>query len=137
MRLFAESYIAWRYLIKRRPSHVLPVVTLSAFVLALAVQIALFAFGQVQLGAILTIPTILLFLTSLLLNFFSAFTAVSVIGVLLGVAALTVVLSVTSGFQREFRQKILGVNAHVLVMKYGLMHEYPEITKKVLEHKRV
>jgi lipoprotein-releasing system permease protein len=137
MRLFAESFIAWRYLVKRRSRGTLAAFTLVAFLVAVAVQIALFAGGQVQLGAILTLPTVLLFVTSLLLNFFSAFTAVSVIGVLLGVAALTVVLSVTSGFQREFRQKILGVNAHVLVMKYGLMHEYHEVTKKVLEHKRV
>jgi len=137
MRLFAESFIAWRYLVKRRPRRALALFTIIAGLAAVGVQIALFAGGQVQLGAILTIPTVLLFITSLLLNFFSAFTAVSVIGVLLGVAALTVVLSVTSGFQREFRQKILGVNAHVLVMKYGLMHEYPEVTKKVLEHKRV
>jgi lipoprotein-releasing system permease protein len=137
MRLLAESFIAWRYLIKRRPSRALAIFTTLAFVLALGNQIALFALGQIQLGAIFTIPTVLLFVTSLLLNFFSAFTAVSVIGVMLGVAALTVVLSVTSGFQREFRQKILGVNAHVLVMKYGLMHEYPEVTKKVLEHPRV
>ncbi|MBI4509439.1 MAG: ABC transporter permease [Deltaproteobacteria bacterium] len=48
---------------------------------------------------------------------FSVFTTVSVAGVVLGVAALTVVLSVTSGFQAQFREKVLGVNAHVLVMK--------------------
>jgi lipoprotein-releasing system permease protein len=52
-----------------------------------------------------------------LLRLFSVFTTVSVAGVVLGVAALTVVLSVTSGFQASFRDKVLGVNAHVLVMK--------------------
>jgi lipoprotein-releasing system permease protein len=33
------------------------------------------------------------------------------------VAALTVVLSVTTGFQDQFRDKVLGVNAHVIIMK--------------------
>ncbi len=53
----------------------------------------------------------------LLLMFFSVFTTVSVLGVVLGVAALTVVLSVTTGFQQQFREKVLGVNAHVIIMK--------------------
>jgi lipoprotein-releasing system permease protein len=33
------------------------------------------------------------------------------------VAALTVVLSVTSGFQQEFREKVLGVYAHITITK--------------------
>jgi lipoprotein-releasing system permease protein len=52
-----------------------------------------------------------------LLNVFTVFTSVSVFGVVLGVAALTVVMSVTSGFQGAFRDKVLGVNTHILVMK--------------------
>ena len=52
-----------------------------------------------------------------LLQFFSVFTTVSVLGVVLGVAALTVVLAVTTGFQKQFREKVLGVNAHVIIMK--------------------
>ena len=45
------------------------------------------------------------------------FTSVSVLGVALGVAALTIVLAVTTGFQQQFRDKVLGVNAHVIVLK--------------------
>ncbi|HET6333728.1 MAG TPA: ABC transporter permease, partial [Polyangiales bacterium] len=42
--------------------------------------------------------------------------------------ALLTVISITSGFQREFRDKILGVNAHVLVLKYGLnFDEYRDV----------
>ena len=37
--------------------------------------------------------------------------------VILDVAALLMVLAVTSGFQLQFRDKVLGVNAHVLVMR--------------------
>lgn len=39
----------------------------------------------------------------------------AVSGIMLGAAALTVVLAVTSGFQDELRGKVLGVNAHVTV----------------------
>ncbi len=49
----------------------------------------------------------------------SMITFIAVAGVALGVAALLSVLSITTGFQEEFRNKVLGVNAHVLVMKYG------------------
>ena len=49
----------------------------------------------------------------------SMITVVSIIGVALGVAALLSVLAVTTGFERAFRDKVLGVNAHVLILKYG------------------
>ena len=46
-------------------------------------------------------------------------TLISIVGVALGVAALLAVLSITTGFENAFRDKVLGVNAHVLVLKYG------------------
>ncbi len=49
----------------------------------------------------------------------SMITIISIVGVALGVAALLAVLSITTGFERAFRDKVLGVNAHVLVLKYG------------------
>src|ERR1700722_11497838 len=59
-------------------------------------------------------------------------TALAIGGVLLGVAALTIVMSVTGGFQEQFREKVLGVNAHVLVLKYSIdFREYRDIMKKV------
>ena len=36
-------------------------------------------------------------------------TAFAILGVALGVAALATVMSVTGGFQKEFREKVLGV----------------------------
>ena len=54
-----------------------------------------------------------------LLRVFSVFTTVSTMGLVLGVASLVVVLAVTSGFEREFEDKVLAVNAHMLVMSYG------------------
>ena len=80
----------------------------------------------------------LLFIVFLLLNFFSVFTTVSIIGVILGVAALSVVLSVTSGFQSSFKAKVLGVNAHVLVLKYGLdFSEYRDVMEKCAKEEHV
>jgi lipoprotein-releasing system permease protein len=59
-------------------------------------------------------------------------TALAIGGVLLGVAALTIVMSVTGGFQEQFREKVLGVNAHVLVLKYSIdFREYRDVMKKV------
>jgi len=46
-------------------------------------------------------------------------TMFAVLGVALGVAALLTVMSVTGGFQAQFRDKVLGVNAHVLVLKHS------------------
>jgi lipoprotein-releasing system permease protein len=133
-----EGFIGWRYLYRRRGSRTVLALTLIALAAAIAVQVAFFGFGFIQLGAILTVPTVLLFVVFLLLNVFSVFTTVSIIGVVLGVAALTVVLSVTSGFQGSFKAKVLGVNAHVLVLKYGLdFSEYREVMAKAAKEPHV
>ena len=59
-------------------------------------------------------------------------TAFAMLGVTLGVAALVTVMSVTGGFQEQFRDKVLGVNAHVLVLKYSIsFREYRDVMKKV------
>ena len=50
-------------------------------------------------------------------DFISVGTLFAILGVALGVAALATVMSVTGGFQKQFRDKVLGVNAHVLVLK--------------------
>jgi lipoprotein-releasing system permease protein len=64
--------------------------------------------------------------------FVSVGTVFAFIGVALGVAALATVMSVTGGFRAEFRDKVLGVNAHVLILKYTSdFREYREVMKKV------
>jgi lipoprotein-releasing system permease protein len=70
----------------------------------------------------------------LLLSLFTVFTSVSVLGVALGVAALTIVLAVTTGFQQQFRDKVLGVNAHVIVLKsQATFAEYRDVMKTSAE----
>lgn len=64
--------------------------------------------------------------------FISVSTVFAILGVALGVAALATVMSVTGGFQVEFRDKVLGVNAHVLVLKYSTdFREYRTIMEQV------
>jgi lipoprotein-releasing system permease protein len=46
-------------------------------------------------------------------------TLISIGGVAIGVWALTVVLSVMSGFEADLKQKILGQNAHGMLLTYG------------------
>ncbi|MCJ7482537.1 MAG: lipoprotein-releasing ABC transporter permease subunit [Thermodesulfovibrionales bacterium] len=59
-------------------------------------------------------------------------TLISVGGVAVGVMALLVVLSVMSGFHEDLQKKILGVNAHVVVLNYrGAMPEYKDAVKKL------
>ncbi len=70
--------------------------------------------------------------------FISVGTAFAMLGVMLGVAALSIVMSVTGGFKDQFREKVLGVNAHVLVLKYSSdFREYREIMEKVEKVKGV
>ena len=60
-------------------------------------------------------------------------TLIAVLAVVIGVMALTVVLSVMSGFELDLKRKILGTNAHEVVLKYGNdFREYPDVLKKVL-----
>src|ERR1700722_9058923 len=65
-------------------------------------------------------------------NMVSTSTAFAILGVTLGVAALAIVMSVTGGFQEQFREKVLGVNAHVLVLKYSIdFREYRDVMAKI------
>ena len=59
-------------------------------------------------------------------------TAISIAGVSVGVWALTVVLSVMSGFEADLKKKILGTNSHALLLKYSSdFNEWKNILPKV------
>jgi lipoprotein-releasing system permease protein len=65
-------------------------------------------------------------------SFISVSTVFAILGVALGTAALATVMSVTGGFRAEFRDKVLGVNAHVLVLKYSSeFRDYRTVMAKV------
>ncbi len=61
----------------------------------------------------------------------SIISVISICGVFLGVTALVSVISVASGFEETFRDKVLGVNSHVLVMTYKQddFREYRDVQK--------
>lgn len=64
--------------------------------------------------------------------FVSVGTMFAVLGVALGVAALATVISVTGGFRAQFREKVLGVNAHVLILKYSSdFREYRKLMEQM------
>jgi len=61
-------------------------------------------------------------------TFVSVITIISIIGVMLGVAVLMIVIAVMSGFDREWREKILSANAHLRVKHVsGLMRDYERV----------
>lgn len=63
--------------------------------------------------------------------FISVITAISVVGVMMGVMALIVVLSVMNGFREDLMGKILGVNSHVVVLSYeGAFLDYDRIARE-------
>jgi lipoprotein-releasing system permease protein len=65
-------------------------------------------------------------------------TLISTGGVAVGVMALLVVLSVMSGFHEDLQRKILGVNAHVVILDYrGAMHDYEDVTEKLKDEKDI
>jgi len=50
--------------------------------------------------------------------FVSIITFISIAGIFLGVAALIIVLAVMNGFETDLRNKILGINSHIVLMEY-------------------
>jgi len=65
-------------------------------------------------------------------TFISVNTFISVAGIFLGVAALIIVLAVMNGFETELRDKILGINSHIVLMQYdGEMKDYDEVMRKL------
>ena len=65
-------------------------------------------------------------------RFISVITVISILGVMVGVMALVVVLSVMNGFRADLMSKILGVNSHILVLSLtGPFNDYQKAAEKV------
>ena len=63
-------------------------------------------------------------------GFISFISGVSMLGIALGVAALIIVLSVMNGFQKEVRDRMLGVISHIEVFAPGGA-ALPDLLQKV------
>jgi lipoprotein-releasing system permease protein len=62
----------------------------------------------------------------------SLISTISLLGVMIGVATLNIVLAVMTGLEVDLRDKILGMNPHVMVMSYGgPMPDDPALVDKV------
>jgi lipoprotein-releasing system permease protein len=71
-------------------------------------------------------------------TFISIITFISTAGVMLGVMALIIVLAVMTGFEEDLKEKILGTNAHVVVVRSGApMEEYRQVMEKLKGFKGV
>lgn len=81
--------------------------------------------GVTSLGLVIAVAAAsFLGLLLLLVQYSSIFGTTSIVGVVLGVAALIVVQSVATGFQHEFERRVLGVYAHINVTRSTGMTEY-------------
>ncbi|KWQ05619.1 MAG: lipoprotein-releasing ABC transporter permease subunit [Acinetobacter harbinensis] len=70
-------------------------------------------------------------------HFISFIALVSMIGLTLGVAVLITVLSVMNGFDRELKTRVLGMIPQATVSSTQILTNWPELVKKVEQHKHV
>ena len=72
-------------------------------------------------------------------GFISFISGVSMLGIALGVAALIIVLSVMNGFQREVRDRMLGVVSHIEIYSAdgGALPDVQALRTRLLAHPQV
>jgi len=71
-------------------------------------------------------------------TFISLITILSVAGVTVGVMALIVVIAVMAGFESDLKQRILGVESHIVLMRHdGSFSGYKKISKQINEFQGV
>lgn len=128
-----ETATAWKYLFAPRLRWSFFVMLLGGSALAgLGGAAQVWAPSLSYLGAGLLGAGGLMAVVGGLMLLFSLFTTVSILAVFFAVATMVLGRGVTAGFSQEFKDKVLGFNAHVLVMKsgYGLT-EYRQVIQEV------
>ena len=71
-------------------------------------------------------------------GFISLITVISVLGVMIGVMTLNVVMAVMTGFEETLRDRLLGINAHVALVKSGdQLRDYEKLVEQVSQAKGV
>ncbi|MDR0677265.1 MAG: lipoprotein-releasing ABC transporter permease subunit [Holosporaceae bacterium] len=61
----------------------------------------------------------------------SAIAGFSIVGIILGVATLIIVTSVMNGFRKEFTEKVIGFNGHIVLHPLGAFGNYQGIADKI------
>ena len=130
-----ERFVGTRYLRRETASRVVrlgPYVAMAITLLDLLVILVTRDHHRTleTFAVVIALVALLATILFLLLRLLSVFTTVSTVGVMLGVASLVVVLSVTSGFEREFQEKVQAVNAHLIVTSYGLERDVDEAERE-------
>src|SRR5918999_4322920 len=65
-------------------------------------------------------------------TFISLITVISILGVMIGVMTLNVVMAVMTGFEETLRDRLLGINAHVALVKSGdQLRDYDKLVGEV------
>jgi len=71
-------------------------------------------------------------------HFISFISLISMLGIMLGIVALIVVLSVMNGFHTEIQARILGMASHATLSDpYGDMSDWPDLLERVRAHESV
>lgn len=71
-------------------------------------------------------------------HFISFISLTSMLGIALGVTALITVLSVMNGFEKEVRERILDMVAHLTVTNYdGRVNDWPSVVETTKKHPRI
>lgn len=70
-------------------------------------------------------------------HFISFISLISMLGMILGVAVLILVLSVMNGFDRELRERILGMVPHATINGHGPMLNWQEVAQAAQEDQAV
>ena len=129
-----EAKIGWRYLYGGKRDRLMLWLAGGSLGVAIAGLATLLVSDGNPAGVLMFVIGLISAAVFALLSMFTVFVSVSVLGVALGVAALTTVLAVTTGFQKQFRDKVLGVNAHVIVLKsQATFAEYRDVMKTARE----
>jgi len=71
-------------------------------------------------------------------HFISFISLSSMLGIALGVTALITVLSVMNGFEKELRERILGMASHATVAQFrGALEDWPTVAERARKHPHV
>jgi lipoprotein-releasing system permease protein len=71
--------------------------------------------------------------------FISVITSISIVGIMIGVAALVIAIALITGFQEDVQAKILGATSHIMIQDLSSegLERYLEFTEKVQADKGV